>query len=148
MNYKELDELVNDVIEWGEDRGILGIDGQGTIGGQANKMMEEALETFEAAICYDLTAMDYDLNRVKDGIGDTMVTLIMLADLCELSVTDCLDMAYETISKRKGRMIDGKFVKEEESKETPPLIEELNKELQQEGDKNMGRELDKEDIYG
>ena len=29
-----------------------------------------------------------------------------------LELTDCIELAYNTISKRKGKMIDGSFVKE------------------------------------
>ena len=47
-----------------------------------------------------------------DDIGDIMVVLINIALRNNLSLTDCLNHAYNDIKDRKGRMIDGIFVKE------------------------------------
>lgn len=49
---------------------------------------------------------------LKDAIGDTLVTIIVLAHQLDLDVTECLNLAYEEIKNRKGKMIDGTFVKE------------------------------------
>ena len=51
---------------------------------------------------------------LKDAIGDTLVTIIVLAHQLDLDVTECLDIAYNEIKNRKGRMINGTFVKEED----------------------------------
>lgn len=51
---------------------------------------------------------------LKDAIGDTLVTIIVLAHQLDLDVTECLDIAYEEIKNRKGKMINGTFVKEED----------------------------------
>lgn len=51
---------------------------------------------------------------LKDAIGDTLVTIIVLAHQLDLHVTECLSIAYEEIKNRKGRMINGTFVKEED----------------------------------
>ena len=50
--------------------------------------------------------------EIKDAIGDMTVVLIILADLCGLSHSDCLESAYNVISKRTGKMVDGVFVKD------------------------------------
>ena len=47
-----------------------------------------------------------------DDIGDIMVVLINIALRNNLSLTDCLNHAYNDIKDRKGQMIDGIFVKE------------------------------------
>lgn len=39
--------------------------------------------------------------------------LIRIADSLDLSLPRCIDLAYDEISGRKGKMIDGVFVKEE-----------------------------------
>lgn len=42
---------------------------------------------------------------LKDAIGDTLVTIIVLAHQLDLDVTECLGIAYEEIKNRKGKMI-------------------------------------------
>lgn len=49
---------------------------------------------------------------VRDDIGDMMVVLINIAERNGLSLTECLQVAYNDIKDRKGRMVDGVFVKE------------------------------------
>ena len=51
---------------------------------------------------------------LKDAIGDTLVTIIVLAYQLDLDVAECLGLAYEEIKNRKGKMINGTFVKEED----------------------------------
>nr|UWI36349.1 MAG: MazG-like family protein [Bacteriophage sp.] len=51
---------------------------------------------------------------LKDAIGDTLVTVIVLAYQLDLDVTECLGLAYEEIKNRKGKMVNGTFVKEED----------------------------------
>lgn len=51
-------------------------------------------------------------NEIVDGIGDVMVTLIIIAAQNGLTIQECLEHAYNDIKDRKGRMIDGCFVKE------------------------------------
>lgn len=51
---------------------------------------------------------------LKDAIGDTLVTIVVLAYQLDLDVTECLGIAYEEIKNRKGKMINGTFVKEED----------------------------------
>lgn len=49
---------------------------------------------------------------IRDDIGDMMVVLINIAERNNLSLTECLEVAYNDIKDRKGRMVDGVFVKE------------------------------------
>lgn len=49
---------------------------------------------------------------VRDDIGDMMVVLINIAERNGHSITECLEVAYNDIKDRKGRMVDGVFVKE------------------------------------
>lgn len=51
---------------------------------------------------------------LKDAIGDTLVTIIVLTHQLDLDVTECLSIAYEEIKNRKGKMVNGTFVKEED----------------------------------
>lgn len=58
--------------------------------------------SFTGEITYDL-----DLKIAK-----YVEFLDFLAKTYDLKLTDCIEFAYNTISKRKGKMIDGSFVKE------------------------------------
>ena len=45
-------------------------------------------------------------------MGDIFVTLIILCDQLNLDLVDCLARAYEKIKDRKGKTINGVFIKE------------------------------------
>jgi hypothetical protein len=45
-------------------------------------------------------------------MGDIMVTLIIQAKMQNVSLEYCLESAYNVISKRTGKMINGQFVKD------------------------------------
>lgn len=49
---------------------------------------------------------------IKDDIGDIMVVLINICERNNLSLSECLSCAWQDIKDRKGRMVDGVFVKE------------------------------------
>lgn len=53
-----------------------------------------------------------DQDAVKDGIGDAVVVLTILAAQKGLLIEDCIRAAWDEIKDRKGRMIDGVFIKE------------------------------------
>ena len=58
-----------------------------------------------------------NMEAVKDGIGDTIVTLIILAMQQGMDVEECLQMAYNEIKGRTGKMVDGVFVKSSDLEE-------------------------------
>ena len=96
--------LINEVIKWGYDKGIIN---QATEVGQADKTLEEAQELKDAIV----NGGEYW--GIVDGIGDTMVTLILQAEMQDLKIEQCLEYALEQIQGRKGQIINGQFVKEE-----------------------------------
>ena len=49
---------------------------------------------------------------LRDDIGDIIVVLINIAERNGLTLRQCLEQAYNDIKDRKGRMVDGVFVKE------------------------------------
>lgn len=53
-------------------------------------------------------------NDVKDSIGDVAVVLTILAKQYGTSLDECMELAYQEIKDRKGKLIDGVFVKESE----------------------------------
>lgn len=51
---------------------------------------------------------------VMDGIGDAVVVLTILAAQRGVNIEACIDMAWNEIKDRKGSMVDGVFVKEDD----------------------------------
>ena len=68
--------------------------------------MEEAGEVGRAILKNDKA-------EIVDGIGDMVVVLTNLAKLTGNDIAFCIEQAYNEISKRKGKMINGTFVKDE-----------------------------------
>jgi hypothetical protein len=56
---------------------------------------------------------------VSDDIGDCIVVLVNIAERHGLTLTECCKIAYNDIKDRKGRMVDGIFVKEADYEYTP-----------------------------
>lgn len=92
--------LIERIVGWHHDRNL--INGS-TDKDQFCKLMQEAGELSDS-ICKN--------RDVSDDIGDMIVVLINIAERNRLSIYECLDKAWKDIKDRKGRMIDGVFVKE------------------------------------
>mgnify|MGYP000948346470 CR=1 FL=1 len=95
--------LIIKVEEWAEEKGIFD---KSDAKSQTLKFCSEAGEVADAV------AKD-DLDELRLEIGDVIVTLILLSRMKGLTIDDCLQGAYDKISKRKGSMINGVFVKDE-----------------------------------
>ena len=103
--YEHEDNVVfyfDKIRDWAEAKGIYA---KGDPKTQYIKLMEEAGEVGRAIL-------KQDLPEIKDGIGDMVVVLTNLAELCDLSIEECVESAYEVISKRTGKMKNGTFVKD------------------------------------
>jgi NTP pyrophosphatase (non-canonical NTP hydrolase) len=114
-DYKQLEALV---LLWAKDKGILD---KATPLAQASKTSEEVHELLEAVEWQSLGYKDYKNSKgnyvdtdaeIKDALGDILVTIIIGAELQGLSLLNCLQSAYDVISKRTGKMVDGQFVKD------------------------------------
>ena len=55
-----------------------------------------------------------NIDQVKDSIGDMYVVLTILSMQLGLNIEDCISRAYAEIKDRKGKMVNGVFVKEED----------------------------------
>lgn len=114
------EELIKKVQDWGQEKGIT--DPKNT-DKQFLKFMEEALE-FKTELDwyadifwrdgYSDTFLDYIRQNLMLEFGDVLVTLCILAKQLEIDPNECLSLAYDKISKRKGKTINGTFVKEED----------------------------------
>ena len=91
----------NLIREWAEVRGITA---EGNSHTQYVKLMEESGELAQALL-------KKDRKEIYDAIGDIVVVLTNLATLEDMKIEDCIDYAYNEIAKRKGKMINGTFVK-------------------------------------
>ena len=49
---------------------------------------------------------------IEDSIGDSLVVLIILCQQLGFDLKECLQTAYNEIKDRKGKIINGTFVKE------------------------------------
>ena len=94
-----MEELVKLIAQWHHDRNL--IDGS-TDKDQFAKLIQEAGE-LSTSICKG--------KDVKDDIGDMIVVLINIAERNGVTLRECLQVAYDDIKDRKGKMIDGVFVK-------------------------------------
>lgn len=95
-------ETLNKIRSWAHARNL--IEGSSPEK-QFTKLIEEAGELAEG-----ISKAKFD--RVIDGIGDMVVVLTIIAEMYGVSIETCIDAAYDEIKDRKGRMIDGVFVKE------------------------------------
>lgn len=86
---------------WADERGLYD---KGDTKTQYLKLMEEAGE-LGRAILKD------DQPEIVDAIGDMVVVLTNLSELAGYSIEHCIDTAYDVISKRTGKMVNGTFVK-------------------------------------
>ena len=93
-NYEKL------IAQWHHDRNL--IDGSSDKD-QYMKLIQEAGELSDS-LCKD--------KDIRDDIGDIMVVLINIMVRNNLTMSECLSTAYHDIKDRKGKMIDGIFVKE------------------------------------
>ncbi|EGQ3664556.1 MazG-like family protein [Staphylococcus pseudintermedius] len=96
-----MNQLIKQVEQWSIDKNLH----NGNPDRQALKFYEEAGEIGAALSRGNLEAL-------KDGIGDTVVTLIILAQQHGWTLQECLQFAYDEIKGRKGETINGTFVKE------------------------------------
>ena len=103
-NYSSVDftSQFDQIREWASERGLYD---KGDVKTQTLKLMEEAGEICRAVL-------KNDKEQIIDGIGDCVVVLTNLAELNNVSIEDCIDAAYEEISNRTGKMVNGTFKKD------------------------------------
>ena len=90
------------IRDWAEERGLYD---KGDPKTQYVKLIEEAGEVGRAIL-------KIDIPEIKDGIGDMVVVLTNLAHLCDLTIEECIEAAYNEIKGRTGKMNNGTFKKD------------------------------------
>ena len=104
-HYEHDDNVVfyfDKIRDWAEYRGIYA---EGDPKTQYIKLMEEAGELGRAIL-------KQSREEQKDAIGDMVVVLTNLAELLDMPIEECVESAWNVISKRTGKMINGTFVKD------------------------------------
>ena len=102
--YPESNNLIHLVRQWGRERGLTE---EQVSHPQMSKLMEEVGELASAINKKQPSA-------IRDELGDCVVVLTILAAQNGLLLEHCIEDAYNKIKNRKGKMIDGTFVKEED----------------------------------
>ena len=100
MKFEEYEELV---VKWGHDKGILPTQEPYK---QLLKTMSELGEVTDCEI-----KGQHDM-RLWLELGDVLVTLVLYAKNRNVTLSECLGLAYLKIRDRKGETKNGVFIKE------------------------------------
>ena len=93
------------IRQWAKQKGILD---NGDSKTQYIKLLEETGELAQAIL-------KDDTDEFIDAIGDCVVVLTNLAAIRGIDIEYCIDAAYDEICNRTGNMVNGTFVKDENS---------------------------------
>ena len=99
MNLKSEFELI---VQWAIERELFT---KATAEHQFIKLQEEIGELA-------IGMLKKNTDEIKDAIGDCVVVLTILAEMNGTPIEQCINSAYDEIKNRKGKMINGTFVKE------------------------------------
>tara|TARA_B100000073_G_scaffold322114_1_gene303185 strand:+ start:134 stop:427 length:294 start_codon:yes stop_codon:yes gene_type:complete len=97
-----MDELINKVKIWANEKDLLKKENSQA---QMLKVLEEVGETAGALL-------KNKNQEIIDGLGDSFVTLIILCYQLGLEPKDCLEAAWNEIKNRKGKTVNGTFIRE------------------------------------
>lgn len=111
MTFEQLQEKV---LEWADDKDLLHSENSEK---QFMKFIEEVFEFKTEMDFYSNKAeilKSINKEHMEDEMGDIFVTLVILCEQLGIDPVVCLEMAYKKISKRRGKTINGTFVKSED----------------------------------
>ena len=98
-------DIIEKVNKWFDDRNL--IEGS-TDKDQILKLMQELGELSDHACKGE---------DIRDDLGDMLVVMLNIMKRNNYSINECLQIAYDDIKDRKGKMVDGIFVKESKEEE-------------------------------
>ncbi|HAP5568138.1 MazG-like family protein [Enterococcus faecalis] len=96
-----MNELVKLIEKWAREKNL-------DIAEPEKQMLKVVEEVGEVAAALARN----NKNDLRDGIGDVVVTLVILAIQNDMDLYECLNQAYNEIKDRKGKNVNGVFVKE------------------------------------
>ena len=94
-------KVIQEIKQWAKDRNLHEQDPKV----QLSKLMEESGELARAIL------KDNQIEQI-DAIGDITVVLIVLSMQLGLDYKICVELAYNIIKDRKGKIVDGVYIKE------------------------------------
>ena len=94
--------LQKKVIEWGKDKEII----------FSENYHKQVIKSFSEMGELSDALLKMDKPKIIDGIGDVIITLIILSETLNLDLVKCLEIAYSEIKNRTGKTINGTFVKD------------------------------------
>ena len=95
-----MEKLIQSVTQWHKDRNLIEGSDDKT---QTLKLLQELGELSDS-VCKG--------KSILGDIGDMLVVMINICERNKVSLEECLKIAYNDIKDRKGKMVDGVFVKE------------------------------------
>jgi len=98
-----LQELTYKIKSWAADRNLHTAD--------PFKQLAKLGEEF-GELCQGLAKGKPD--QIADSIGDMYVVMTILSMQLGLDIRECIQQAYDEIKDRKGRMVNGVYIKEED----------------------------------
>jgi NTP pyrophosphatase (non-canonical NTP hydrolase) len=96
------ENLQKDVINWATDKNLI----------KPENAPKQFLKVVEELGELSRSILKEDRKEEIDAFGDVMVTLIILSEQRGLNLVDCLNTAYEVIKNRKGKTVNGTFIKD------------------------------------
>ena len=97
-----ISNLISKIMKWHEDRNLI----EGSTDKDQVLKLQQELGELSDSVCKQ--------KDMKDDLGDMMVIMLNIMRRNNLTMEECLETAYIDIKDRKGKMIDGIFVKFEE----------------------------------
>ena len=112
LNFKDIDLpikkkdtlcfLIEKTIKWHEDRNLI----EGSTDKDQVLKLQQELGELSDSVCKQ--------KDMKDDLGDMMVIMLNIMKRNDVTMEECLETAYNDIKDRKGKMVDGIFVKEKD----------------------------------
>lgn len=110
---KTIDKTIEKIEEWAFARNFVSGSDPKT---QLLKALSEMGELADAILKNDKEGQ-------KDGIGDVIVVLTIVAMQLGLTIEQCLNHSYDQIKDRKGVMYDGAFIKSDDARYAAAVAE-------------------------
>lgn len=105
----KVEEIIKQIIEWGNEKGI------NNPTKQFNKLAEEMLEAHEAYFDSEFyKPSEEEYKHLVEELGDIGVVWVLLCDMLGVDPLEALEVAHNKNKDRKGKTINGSFIKEED----------------------------------
>lgn len=102
MSRLDFYEFQDKVVNWADERNLIS---GSTPKDQFHKLIQECAELSDS-ICKG--------KDVRDDVGDVLVVLTIMCRQLGVDIEMCMAKAWDDIKDRKGKMVDGVFIKEQD----------------------------------